>query len=377
MEVHILTENVQKKLAFVNKAISSKSQLPILLNFLLETKNGKLRISATDLEIGIHVDIPAQIIQAGTLTVPARLFHELLASLPTGKITLKQTETGLAVNGKTTHTIFQIAPPDDFPNLYGEKGELLAILKPEALKKDLSMVVFASSLDTTRPALSGVLVKKAGDVKEEFLFVATDGYRLSLKKSLSEKAIGEIAKSEKEITMLIPSRVLKEVMNMQQGEAAIKVYVAKDSNQVVFETDDALLVGRLLDAQYPPYDRIIPSEHATRVVFDSEQVQKAVKICAIFAKDSANIVKFSFKKDMVIVSANMPSVGENSVEVEATLDGEENEIAFNAKYLLDFFANVEAGEMQFEMTGPLNPGVFKIKGDDSFLHIIMPIRVQA
>jgi DNA polymerase-3 subunit beta len=154
------------------------------------------------------------------------------------------------------------------------------------------------------------------------------------------------------------------------------MYISQGSNQILFEKGDTTLVGRLIEAEFPDFEKIIPSDFSVSVSFDSEEMQKAVKICSIFARDAANIIKFSFQKDQIIVSSSASSVGENTVKVDAKLSGEENEIAFNARYLLDLFANVEAKDMVFEMTGPLNAGVFKLKDDHSFLHLIMPIRVQ-
>ncbi|MCL5433155.1 MAG: DNA polymerase III subunit beta, partial [Patescibacteria group bacterium] len=156
----------------------------------------------------------------------------------------------------------------------------------------------------------------------------------------------------------------------------VKLFVSNKNNQILFQEQDLILIGRLIDAEFPNYQKIIPGEFATQVLFDREELLKAVKICSIFARDSANIIKLSFQKEKIVVSANSPSVGQNTVDVEAKLKGEENEIAFNARYLLDLLGNITENDMIFEMTGPLNPGVFKIQGDDTFLHIIMPIRVQ-
>ena len=132
----------------------------------------------------------------------------------------------------------------------------------------------------------------------------------------------------------------------------------------------------MIGAEYPDYQKIIPQAFETKVEVGREELLNAIKICSVFARETANIIKFTIKKDKIIVSANSPAVGEDNAEVEAKVSGEENEIAFNAKYLLDVLSIVNTEEMIFEMTGPLNPGVFKIKNDESFLHLIMPIRVQ-
>lgn len=370
MKLHLLTENLQRKLPFLNRAISTRSQLPVLLNFLLKTKSGKLEISSTDLEIGIQIEIPANIEEEGGITVPAKIFSELISSLFSGKLTLKTEGETLEVVTQKTKSTFQTIAQEEFPKLYEEKGEKIITIEKKTLDNDFTKVVFAASFDTGRPALSGVLIKKE---EKGFILVATDGYRLSLKHHLfpPEK---EIAKDVEQL--LIPARVIREILSIKEQEEKVRVFVSNKNNQVLFEQDGVVLVGRLIDAEFPAYEKIIPSSFSTKFTFDKEEMQKAVKLCSIFARDSANIIKFLVKKDKVLVSANMPSVGENTTEVEIKLEGEENEIAFNARYVLDLLASIEDEEMVFEMIGSLNPGVFKIKGDNSFLHLIMPIRVQ-
>ncbi|HSA84483.1 MAG TPA: DNA polymerase III subunit beta [Patescibacteria group bacterium] len=369
MKVTLLTQNLQKKLSFLNHAVSNKTQLPILLNILLETHNGKLKIHATDLEIGIETSIPATITEEGAITVPARTFTELIASLPDDEVTLQTNEETLEVLSKRTKSVFQTTAKEEFPALYQEKGEKIATLPEEEIKRDFSSVVFAASTDTTRPALSGVLVRKEA---EGFLLVATDGYRLSLKHYKVTSNTG----GEDDHSFIVPARVFKELLSINEEESTIAMYVSQGSNQILFEKGETTLVGRLIEAEFPAFEKIIPSDFSVSVAFDSEEMYKAVKICSIFARDAANIIKFSFQKDHIIVSSSSSSVGENTVKVDAKLSGEENEIAFNARYLLDLFANIEGKEMVFEMTGPLNAGVFKLKDDNSFLHLIMPIRVQ-
>lgn len=368
MKVTFLTKNLQKKLSYLNHAVSQKTQLPILLNILLETVDGKFKISTTDLEIGIETTLSATIEEEGGTTVPARTFTELINSLSEDTITLQTNDKTLEVISKRTKSVFPLTPREDFPKLYEEKGEKIAELADEAIQKDFSSVVFASSTDTTRPALSGVLVRKEA---EGFLLVATDGFRLSLKhyKVTSGEATDDTS-------FIVPARVFKELLSIKEEEGAINMYISQGSKQILFDHGETTLVGRLIEAEFPNFERIIPSDFSVSVEYDKEEMQKAVKICSIFARDAANIIKFSLEKDHIIVSSQSASVGENTVKVDAKLSGEPNEIAFNAKYLVDVFANIDAKDVVFEMTGPLNPGVFKIKGDNSYLHLIMPIRVQ-
>ena len=365
MKVSILSENLREKLLFVNHAVSSKSQLPILLNILIKAEKGLLSISATDLEIGIKIDIAAKVEEEGEITVPAKTFSELIGIISVGKIMLTTKPEGLELIGDRVKTVFQTAEAVDFPKLYDSAGKEVMLIGGDVVSKDFPKVVFAASQDLARPALSGILIK-------DEVMVATDGYRLSLKKHLLEKG----GKQKGGISMLVPSRVIRELILLAKDADEVKTYASGESNQIIFCQNDITLVGRLIEAEYPAYEKIIPADFSTKTIFDREDLEKAVKACYVFARNSANIVKFSVEREKIIVSANAPSVGENAVEVEAKTTGEENEIAFNARYLLDLFSNIQDEVMSFEMMGPLNPGVFKIARDDSFLHLIMPIRVQ-
>ena len=363
MKVFVLTENLQRKLSFVNHAISGRNQLPILSQILIEAKENKLVISPTDLEIGIEVSLQVQIEEEGSTTVPAKLFSELISALPQEKITLKTREGLLEVKSSKTKSTLQTMPKEEFPMLYEELGEEILSLTPDEFKQHVGHVVFAASIETSRPALSGMLLKKTS---QNVLFVATDGYRLSLDT--------KIAETQAETAMIIPARVIREALSLKE-DGAISIYVAKKQNQIIFAQKENILVGRLIEAEFPNYEKIIPTDFATKVVFDREQMLKAVKTCAIFARETGNIMKLAITKGKIIVSAKTPSLGENTVEVEAQMTGEENEIAFNGKYLLDILSNMNESDLSFEMSGPLNPGVFRIANSTSFLHLIMPIRI--
>lgn len=375
MKIQLQTDNLQQKLSFVNHAVSQKSQLPVLQNILLETQGDAIRISSTDLEIGIETTCPAVIQEQGGITVPTKTFTELINSLPQETISLETNENSLLVTSKKTKSTFQTIAKEEFPKLYEEKGVLLANIKTKNLHNDIAAVVFAASTDTAKPALSGILVKQNNPPSGGgFLLVATDGYRLSLKRHPVHTATTEEKQEEKGI--IIPARLFRELLGIKENTEEIAMYISASNNQVSFEVGNTLLVGRLIEAVFPNYERIIPLDFSARTSFLRQEMLKAVKICSIFARDTANILKLSLKKDAIIVSSQAGPTGENTVTVEASLKGEENEIAFNGKYLLDVLSNVEQDTLLFEMTGPLNPGVFKVEQDESFLHLIMPIRVQ-
>lgn len=362
MKVHILLENLQKHMGIATHAISTRNQLPILSHVLLEAKGDRLFISSTDLEIGIQTSISAQVDEEGATTVPAKLFSELINSLPQDKLTLQTTETQLEVLGKKSRSVLATSPKEEFPTLFEEKGAKLLTFEKGTIKTIFNKIVFSAGIESTRPALSGVLLKKApGGI----LVVATDGYRMSLD-VIAQK---ELPEGVLEKPILIPARVIREAGVLRDD---VSLYVAEKNNQVLFEDGQTQLVGRLIDAVFPNFEKVIPTDVATKIFFDREELLRAVKTCSIFARETANVVTLTLRKENSSVSAKTPSLGENVVVFETQLTGEENEIAFNAKYIVDALSNISEERLSFEMTGPLNPGVFRGTGD--FFHLIMPIR---
>jgi len=362
MKLTILSENLQKKINIANKAISLKNQLPILSNLLLETKGDYLHIYSTDLEIGIETKILAEIEEQGSIAIPAKLLQEVIGTFPSDKLILTADEKNLKIQGKKAQVTIALSPKEEFPNLYEDLGTELITFEKGQIKNIFNKIIFATSIETTRPALSGVLLEKR---QNRVVVVATDGYRLSY-----EEIPGAVSTREK---VIIPSRLIKEAISLSE-EGQVKVMTSEKENQLVFAQDETILVGRTIEAEFPNYQKVIPVDEATIVSFDREELLAAVKTSSIFARTGSNTITLSLKKEAILVSAKAAQIGENQVEVECELKGEENDIAFNSRFLLESLNNISGTDMSLSMTGPLNPGVFKISGNPHFLHLIMPIR---
>ena len=366
MKVSFLLDNVNKKLPWVSRIVSSRSEMPILSSVLIEAAKGKIEISATDLETGIIIEAPANIEEEGRVVVSSKTFIEILGNLTGEKVNLEtEDDKKIIIKTKNTKTTLSASSEEEYPKIYEEKGKEWARLSAEELEREIKRVVIAASVDGERADLSGVLIKKDGSSKT---FVATDGYRLSLQ--VKKEKGGE--KEEKEI--IIPARLLRDQVSMRAG--VVQILYSEKTNQVILKREEAVVVGRLIQAKFPDYQRILPTEYSTKAVFDRKEMQQAIKMCVVFAREASNVIKFSVGKNKITVSANAPTLGEGTVDVAAKVEGEENDIAFNARYLTELLANIDDEEMILEMTSPVAPGVFKIVGDDSFLHLIMPIRVQ-
>lgn len=367
MNIHVLQENLLKSLTRITRVVPARPQLPILQNLKLVASEDGLEITVTNMETTETIWVGSKVEKSGEVCVSARVLTELVASLPPETVQLIVSEEALRVScGKFTAELPTVGAAE-FP----PKPELLskdvAKINKEKLCSTLSGVLFAAATDEGRPVLTGVRVVEEG---EKTLFVATDGYRLSLKRAVFPvKTLSGV---------IIPAKALGEVVklsNEDKEEKEIKVGMAGE-HQAGFVVGDTTLLTRLIDGEYPSFERIIPKAFTTRVLIEKEPFLQAVRSAAIFARDNANIVRLSLDKQRVVVSANAAQTGKNAVELGAKIDGDGGEIAFNSRFLLDFLSNFTEEEFLFEMTGSLNSGVFRPVKDDDSLHIIMPVRVS-
>ncbi|MBI5018939.1 DNA polymerase III subunit beta [Candidatus Gottesmanbacteria bacterium] len=367
MNIHVLQENLLKSLTRITRVVPTRPQLPILQNLKLVASEEGLEITATNMETTETIWVGSKVEKSGEVCVSARVLTELVASLPPETVHLIIKEEALHVScGKFTAELPTVGAAE-FP----PKPELLskdvAKIDKEKFCSTLSGVLFAAATDEGRPVLTGVRVVEEG---EKTLFVATDGYRLSLRRVvLPVKSLSGV---------IIPAKALIEVVklsNEDKEEKEIKVGLAGE-HQAGFVVGDTTLLTRLIDGEYPSFERIIPKTFTTRALIEKEPFLQAVRSAAIFARDNANIIRLNLDKQRVVVSANAAQTGKNAIELGAKIDGDGGEIAFNSRFLLDFLSSFPDEEFLFEMTGSLNSGVFRPVKDDDALHIIMPVRVS-
>lgn len=368
MKVKILQENLLKNLLRVGRIVSSKPQLPILQNILIKTEGTLLRIVSSNMETTVTSIVPAKVESEGGFCVPAKLFSELISSLPEESLEISEKEGTAEIRTSKTHATLPTMQSSEFPPvtlLEDKGGEKLEL---DLIKTALAKVLFAAATDEGRPLLTGV---KMLQEKDSLLFVATDGYRLSLKRI--DKNIS------KDLDMVVPARTLSEVYKIAGEEKEEKNLVIQklSEGQLGFGVGDTQVITRLIDGEYPAFSKIIPTTHTTAAILDTQEFLRAVKSVSIFARDSANIIRLSVSKNGLEASANTPQVGKNIVDIDADVEGEGGEIAFNSRFLLELLNNTSDERLSFEMTGSLNPGVFKVPEDQTFLHIIMPVRVQS
>ena len=372
MKLSVMQENLARGLSVVSRAVSNRSTLPVLANVLLKTEDAGLKLTATNLEIGITYWVPGKIESDGATTVPARLLTDLVNSLPSGDrvdLTLQPADTLHLRCGRFESHIKGI-DADEFPAI-GAAGERPTTrIAQNVLRRALAEIVFAAASDEARPILTGVLAKFEGD---RLTLAAADNYRIAVKTIPILDAVPETS-------VVIPARALNELARiLADVDDPVEVVLAGGRNQVLFHLDGVDLVSRLIDGQFPNYQQVVPQSHTTRAILDREELLRAVRPAALIAHESANIVKLQISSDGepgITVSANA-EVGDHVGQVEATVEGDGTTIAFNARYLADVLTNVTADQFALELNGPLSPGVFKPVGDDQYIHVVMPVRTTS
>lgn len=368
MHFFILKENLDKILSIVGRNISSKPQLPILSNILLKTQDNQLKITTTNLELGIIFTTGAKIEKEGEITVPGKLLAEFVNNLNPGKIEFVLEGTNLLVKTDKTKASFATISALDFPT-FPKKFEIRHKFKFEKIKDVVFRTVFAASLDEGRPVLTGVKITIA---ENKMMFTATDGYRLSMENIV-------ISEKKEDFQVILPARSVAEVVRIAQETKTEEIgfSIIKDKNQAIFNLGKTLIFTRVIEGEFPDIQKIIPVAFKTKAIIDKDQFVKAVKITSLFARSSSNIIKIKIQKNGLQIKAATPQIGENEDFIEAQVEGEETEIAFNFRFLLEMLSNFPEEKVVFETSGALNPGVFKLPSlTSSFIHIIMPVRVQ-
>jgi DNA polymerase-3 subunit beta len=375
MKVTVLQESLAHGLSVVSRAVSPRSTLPVLSNVLIATDEGRLRLSATNLELGITCWIGAKIEEEGSTTVPARTFVDLVGTLPSEQVSLNlnaQTQT-LNVRAGSSNTEIKCIDAQEFPPLPVPDMEGSILLNVADFKEMIAQVAFAASVDEARPVLMGVLLTVD---KENLTMAAADGFRLSVRKGILSQPAAQ------PISAIIPGRALSELARVAtDGNEMISMVMPKGRGQVVFRMKEVEVVSQLIDGTFPDYQQIIPRAYKSRTILSSPALLKACKQAEIFAREGSNVARFNIKSSgdlepgSVEISAQSEETGSNETVVAATIDGVGLLIAFNVKYLREVLEVVKSPNVALETSAPNAPGVIRPVGDENFLHVIMPMHL--
>lgn len=366
MKITLTQENLQHGLTTVAKIAQQRGSLPILSHVLLKTVDNQLYIAATNLDIAMSEVIGAKVDREGSITVPARLMQDYISSLPKGKITLELEGNNLHIRtaDKNFTSTLNGAPSEDFPVMPEVKeGESFDISSKE-LVDSLSRVAFCASNDDSRPVLMGVYMRS--DDKGQVFFAATDSYRLAECRSS--------IKSQTPVSVIFPSAALQELLRVSKGSSEV-IQLTYDDQQAVFRVGSTEIVTRLIDGTYPDYQRLLPKDFSTTATLKKEDFQEVVKISSLFAREAAGSVTllFNSEENSLSIKSIASQVGENTATAEASVDNETH-ITMNSRYILDALQAFGGDSLSVRVNGKLDPCVITDPDDDSYLHVIMPVK---
>ena len=374
MKLVCLQKNLQKGLNITERIVGKNTTLPILNNVLLETQKGLLSISSTNLEIGINCLISAKIEKAGSITVPAKLFSGFVNNLPNDKIFLELKNNNLNVKLLNYKAIISGESAKNFPIIPKITGEELFIVNTVILKNGLNQVIYAASFTENRPEINGIFINI---IKDKIIMAATDSFRLA------EKTINFNKKSENNTSFIIPIRSAQELLRIL-GEKSGEVKLVVNKNQILFSIKDnntdepsVDLVSRLIDGNFPDYKQLIPKDFKTKLIINKNELLNSVKISSVFS-GKINDVKFSVSgaKNEIDVVAKDFSAGENSSKIKGEITGDDLEITFNYKYIIDGLNSLSGENIFWGFNGPTQPSLLRVLDNRDYFYIVMPIRNQ-
>jgi DNA polymerase III subunit beta len=375
MKVSVLQENLAHGLNIVSRAVSMRSTLPVLLNVLVATDEGRLRLSATNLELGITCWIGAKIEEEGSITVPARTFSDLVSTLPSAPVEMVVNVRTQALNVRcgTSNTDIKCIDAQEFPPMpEADLSEGIEVNVAD-LKEMIHQVVFAASNDEARPILTGVLVSIQGN---RLTMEAADGFRLSIRRSELSSQVSKPVKA------VIPARALTELARVSgDGDKTVIMVLPPRRGQVIFRLKDVELVSQLIEGSFPELDQVIPRSFQTRTVLSTSAFLKACKQAEIFAREGSHIARINItpggelNPGTVEISGHSEETGFNQTVIDASIEGPPILIAFNVRFMREVLDVIKTPNVALETTADTSPGVIHPVGDDSFMHVIMPMHL--
>lgn len=375
MKVTCLQENLSKGLSIVSRAVSTRSTLPVLANVLLETDNGRLKLSATNLEIVITCWLGSQVAEDGAITVPARTFSDLVNNLPPEQIELsleEQTQT-LHLDCKNSKSNIKGIDYQEFPLVPDPSSDGRIKIGARTLKEMISQVAFAAATDDTRPTLTGINTIFSENTAT---MAATDGFRLSVRQAQLEQVV-----ATEPLQVIIPARSLNEVARVISDDMDdVYISMPEGRNQVIFDMKSVVIVSQLIDGAFPDYTAVLPKRHLTRTVLNTGELIRACKRANIFAREASHTARIKIDPGDEItpgqttITATSTETGDNEAQLDASVIGDAVEIAFNVKYMIEVLNVINTPQVAIETTTALEPGVLKpIDEATQFTHVIMPM----
>lgn len=376
MRVSVLQENLAKKLNIVSRAVPSRPSMPVLSNILLAAEEGGIRLSATNLELGITARLGGSVDEEGAITIPARTFLDLVNTLPNDRVDLELDAATNTLTVRCNRTVANIKgiEADQFPAVPESDAETGIEIPAATFQAMIDQVVFAAAKEDNRPVLMGVQAKFD---PSKLTLISADGFRMALRSTALDGAV------EKPQTLIIPARTLAELSRIISNEAgSVYISIPPGRNQVMFHMQDTDIVSQLIDGKFPDVEALIPKSSNTVSTLLTADLLLACRRCEIFAREANNTMRLRVKPGeggnlgQVIITAQAQERGDNEGSVEAVVNGPGLEISFNVRYLIDVLNVMDAEQVALEMNTAASPGVFKPSGRQDFVYVVMPMSVR-
>ena len=375
MELVVRKTDLLRELQLFQGIVERKNTIPILANVLIEANGDKVRLLATDLEVGLRSQCAASVGKSGSLTLPAKKLYEIIKALPETDVRIEEDKNGVKVAADRFDSRMQTLPREDFPTLPEGTGTYSATLPREVLKQMVAKTQFAITGEDTRYFLNGALFIQR---PESMSLVSTDGHRLALitvpREKTRIKGKGDDASAEERV--ILPRKTLLELGRLL-GEGEGDIQYERGENHLFFEIGGRLLISRMIDGQFPAFERVIPKSNDKRVEFDRDRLTSAVKRVALLSNERSRAVKVLIDKGKVEIASSSPEFGEAKEILIVDYDGTPVTICFNAQYVLDFLSVVETDSVGLEFKDEMSQAVMTPVGAEGYeyTYVIMPMRV--
>jgi len=362
MKLQVTQEHLNQALSSVSRVANARNSLPILSNVLIKTLNNRLCLAATNLDIAIIHYIGAKISSEGSITVPARLMQEFVSNLPNGVIDIELVKSKLKITTEQYQSVVNGMSAEDFPIMPTIANGYKWSVSSSSLKAALNQVVFAASSDETRQVLTGVYIHSQNN---KLYIVATDSYRLA-EKELDQKNV--------DVSLLVPYTAMQDLMRVMANYDG-EVSVTHDSQQVLFQVGDVELIARLVEGNYPDYQKLIPSDFASSAIVKKLDLVNITKVSSLFARESAGSITIELDEldSKISIRSVASQLGENTSTAKGKIVGS-NSITLNSRYLLDALNVINSEDIFFGFNGKLEPTILKDPKANDYKHIIMPLK---
>lgn len=373
MKLKMDKKDLLSLIARAQNIVEKRNTMPVLVNILLEAKGASLKVFATDLEVSLTDESPAQVLSEGKVAVNAKSFFDIVKELPDGEVLLEKKDNNwLKITQRAAEFNIVGISPEEYPVFPGFTTDEFMQIEPDVFKEMIEKTIYSVSNDETRYHLNGVFFEKQaqGD-KVVYRMVATDGHRLSLVDRAGSDSKSNDGKSQ---GVIIPRKGLNEIRKLLETTED-KMEMAIEGSQLIVRTGSTVLMIRLIEGKYPNYQQLIPQNLAQLLLVDRESLLASLKRVSLLSNAKSKGVTLSLKAGKLEITSNNPELGDAREELEVDYSGKEMKIGFNAKYILDVLNSMNEEKVQVEFNDQLSPGLMRPQNDKSYTCVVMPMRI--